>query len=172
MLGADVTLGAGGRFEGHRAAGALMEDLAVSGLNVGLDGVQASEHDLAARAPVSDASCKVQTGFLQVSLEACLSGSPTTLRTDMRRSVFVDPLVGRYCTRVRQHHGRRALRTCRVGSRSDLLEVSDQLSLAVKLRLALWTFEVVVLQPFGLLAGQRHQSLGTLRRAADRSSLT
>lgn len=51
VLGADVALGAGGRLEGHGAAGALVEDLAVSSLNVGLDGVQPSEHDLAARAP-------------------------------------------------------------------------------------------------------------------------
>lgn len=51
MLGADVALGAGRRLEGHGAAGALVEDLAVSSLNVGLDGVQPSEHDLAARAP-------------------------------------------------------------------------------------------------------------------------
>lgn len=51
VLGADVALGAGGRLEGHGAAGALVEDLAVSSLNVGLDGVQPSENDLAARAP-------------------------------------------------------------------------------------------------------------------------
>lgn len=51
VLGAYVALGAGGRLEGHGAAGALVEDLAVSSLNVGLDGVQPSEHDLAARAP-------------------------------------------------------------------------------------------------------------------------
>lgn len=51
VLGANVALGAWGRLEGHGAAGALVEDLAVSSLNVGLDGVQPSEHDLAARAP-------------------------------------------------------------------------------------------------------------------------
>ena len=51
MLGADVALSAGGRLECHGAAGALVEDLAVSSLNVGLDGVQPPEHDLAARAP-------------------------------------------------------------------------------------------------------------------------
>lgn len=51
VLGADVALGAGGRLEGHGAAGALVENLAVSGLDVGLDRVQPSEHDLAARAP-------------------------------------------------------------------------------------------------------------------------
>lgn len=39
VLGADVTLGTGGRLEGHGAAWALVEDLAVSSLNVGLDGV-------------------------------------------------------------------------------------------------------------------------------------
>ncbi len=54
MLGADVALGAGGRFEGHGAAGALVEDLAVSSLNVGLDGVQPAEDDLAARASGQD----------------------------------------------------------------------------------------------------------------------
>lgn len=43
----------------------------------------------------------------------------------------------------------------------------DQLSLAGELRLALRTFEVVVLQPLGLLAGQWHQRLGALRRTAD-----
>lgn len=54
VLGADVALGAGGRFEGHGAAGALVEDLAVSSLNVGLDGVQPAEDDLAARASGQD----------------------------------------------------------------------------------------------------------------------
>ena len=51
VLGADVALGAGGRLEGHGTVGALVEDLAVGSLNVGLDGVQSSEHDLATRAP-------------------------------------------------------------------------------------------------------------------------
>lgn len=51
MLRADVALGAGRRLEGHGAAGALVEDFAVSGLNVGLDGVQPSKHHLAAGAP-------------------------------------------------------------------------------------------------------------------------
>lgn len=54
VLGADVALGAGGRLEGHRAAGALVEDLAMSSLNVGFDGVQPSEYNLAARAPGGD----------------------------------------------------------------------------------------------------------------------
>lgn len=62
--------------------------------------------------PVSNAPGKVQTGLLQVGLEAGLPGDATTLRTDMRRSVFMDPLVGGHGTRVRQHHGRRALRAC------------------------------------------------------------
>lgn len=51
MLGSDVPLGALGRFEGHRAIGALMKHLTVSCLNVGLDGVQTSEHNLTAGAP-------------------------------------------------------------------------------------------------------------------------
>lgn len=59
----------------------------------------------------------------------------------------------------------------RVGSTSDLLEVGDKLRLARKLRLALGTFEVVVLQAFRLLARQRHQRLGPLRCAPDRSGL-
>lgn len=150
--------------------------------------------------PVSNAPGKVQAGLLQVGLEAGLPGDAATLGTDVRRSVFMDPLVGGHGTRVRQHHGRRALRTRlkqkkkenqtkrsetagirrqqqqgakthRVGSGSDLLEVGDQLSLAGELCLALWTFEVVVLQHLGLLARQRHQRLGALRRAADRSRL-
>lgn len=50
VLGADVALGAGRRLEGHGAAGALVEDFAMSGLNVGLDGVQPSKHNLAAGA--------------------------------------------------------------------------------------------------------------------------
>lgn len=59
----------------------------------------------------------------------------------------------------------------RVGSASDLLEVGDKLSLARKLRLALGTFEVVVLQPFRLLARQRHQRLWPLWCTPDRSGL-
>lgn len=51
VLRADVALGARGRLEGHGAAGALVEDLAVGSLNVGLNGVQPSEYNLAARAP-------------------------------------------------------------------------------------------------------------------------
>lgn len=54
VLGADVGLGAGGRLEGHWAAGALVEDLAVSSLNVGLDRVQPSEYNLAAGASEQD----------------------------------------------------------------------------------------------------------------------
>ncbi len=44
--------------------------------------------------PVSDAPGEVQTGLLQVGLEARLPGDAATLRTDMRRSVLMDPLVG------------------------------------------------------------------------------
>ncbi len=62
--------------------------------------------------PVSDAPGKMQTGLLQVGLEAGLPGDAATLGTDVRRSVFMDPLVGGHGTRVRQHHGRRALCTC------------------------------------------------------------
>lgn len=54
VLGADVTLSAGRRLEGHGAAGALVEDLAVSSLNVGLDGVQPPKHNLAAGASGED----------------------------------------------------------------------------------------------------------------------
>lgn len=54
VLGADVALGAGRRLEGHGAARALVEHLAMSSLNVGLDGVQPSEHDLAAGASGRD----------------------------------------------------------------------------------------------------------------------
>lgn len=60
--------------------------------------------------PVSDAPGEVQAGLLQVGLEAGLPGDAATLGTDMRRSVFVDPLMGGHGTRVGQHHGRRALR--------------------------------------------------------------
>lgn len=48
--------------------------------------------------PVANASGKVQTGLLQMGLEAGLPGNATTLRTDMRRSVFMDPLVGGHGT--------------------------------------------------------------------------
>lgn len=50
MLRADVALGAGGGLERHGAAGALVEHLAMSRLNVGLDGVEPPEHHLAAGA--------------------------------------------------------------------------------------------------------------------------
>lgn len=56
--------------------------------------------------PVANAPGKVQTGLLQVGLEAGLPGDAATLRTDMGRSVFMDPLVGGHGTRVWQHHGR------------------------------------------------------------------
>lgn len=162
VLCADVALGRWGGFEGHGAGGALVEDLAMSCLDVGLDGIQAPKHNLATRAPVSNASGEVQTGLLQVGLEAGLSGGAATLRTDVRGFVFVDPLVSGESARVWQHHRRRALRTCRVRSRPDLLKVRDQLRLVVALRLALRTFEVVVLQPLCLLTGQGHERLRTL----------
>lgn len=47
VLCADVALGGGRRFEGHGAGGALVEDLTVSRLDMGLNGVQAAEHNLA-----------------------------------------------------------------------------------------------------------------------------
>ena len=46
-----MALGAGGRFEGHGARGAFVENLTVGGLNVGLDGVQAAKHHLTAKTP-------------------------------------------------------------------------------------------------------------------------
>lgn len=136
VLGADVALGTGRRLEGHGAAGALVEDFAVSGLNVRLDGIQPSKHHLAAGAsaqgddkkkgvtnnkrgekkqftqvlgridtPVSDTPGEVQTGLLQVRLKARLPGNAAALRANVRRSVFVDPLVGGDGAGVRQHHG-------------------------------------------------------------------
>lgn len=70
--------------------------------------------------PVSNAPGEVQTGLLQVSLETGLPSDAATLRTDVRRSVFMDPLVGGHGTRVRQHHGRRALRTCLKEKKKDM----------------------------------------------------
>lgn len=145
--------------------------------------------------PVADTPGKVQAGLLQVGLEAGLPGHAATLGTDVRRSVFVDPLVCGHGARVRQHHGRRALRTClergesegpsqttpppprarpsahRVGGASDLLKMGDHLRLAGELRLALRTLEVVVLQPLRLFAGEGHQGLRALGGAADRTRL-
>lgn len=51
MLGSDVVLNAGGRFESHGAVGALMEHVAVSLLDVRLHRVQTSKHHQAARTP-------------------------------------------------------------------------------------------------------------------------
>lgn len=48
--------------------------------------------------PVANASGKVQTGLVQVGLEAGLPCDSTALGTDMRRSVFMDPLVGGHGT--------------------------------------------------------------------------
>lgn len=61
--------------------------------------------------PVANAPGKMQTGLLQMGLETGLPGDAPALRTDMRGSVFVDPLVGGHGARVGQHHGRRALCT-------------------------------------------------------------
>lgn len=148
--------------------------------------------------PVADTPGKVQTGLLQVGLEAGLPGSAATLGADVRCSVFVDPLVSGHGARVRQHHGRGTLGTClerrksdrtsqaasytgrclltrwtahRIGCASDLLKMGDHLSLAGELCLALRTLEVVVLQPLHLFAGEGHQSLRALGRAADRTRL-
>lgn len=62
MLGSDVPLGTLRRFEGHRAIGALMKHLTVSCLNVGLDGIQTSEHNLTTGAP----------GIKEVDLSMCV----------------------------------------------------------------------------------------------------
>lgn len=94
MLGSDVPLGALGRFEGHRAIGALMKHLTVSCLNVGLDGVQTSEHNLTAGAPVADAPGKVQARFFQMGLKCGLTSSASTLWTHMGCAVLMDPLMG------------------------------------------------------------------------------
>lgn len=51
VLRVDVRVGAGGRFERHGADGALVEHLAVGGLDVGLDGVDPSEDHSAAGTP-------------------------------------------------------------------------------------------------------------------------
>lgn len=44
MLFSDVILYAGGRLEGHGAAGAFVEQITMSLLDVRLDGVESSEH--------------------------------------------------------------------------------------------------------------------------------
>lgn len=44
MLGVEVGMGAGPRLEGHGADGALVENLAVRRLDVGLDGVHTPKH--------------------------------------------------------------------------------------------------------------------------------
>lgn len=46
-----------------------------------------------------------------MGLEAGLPGDAATLGANVGRSVFVDPLVCGHGARVRQHHGRRTLRT-------------------------------------------------------------
>lgn len=46
-----MALGALGRFEGHRAIGALVEHLTMCGLYVGLDRIQTSEHNLTTGTP-------------------------------------------------------------------------------------------------------------------------
>lgn len=51
MLGVEVGMGAGCRLEGHGADGALVENLAVRRLDVGLDGVHTPKHHCAARTP-------------------------------------------------------------------------------------------------------------------------
>lgn len=60
--------------------------------------------------PVADAPGEVQAGLVQVGLEAGLPGDAAALWADVRRFVFVDPLVGGDGARVGQHHGGRALR--------------------------------------------------------------
>lgn len=56
--------------------------------------------------PVANAPGEVKTGLIQVSLEAGLPRSPTTLRTNIWGFVFMDPLVGGDGARVREHHWR------------------------------------------------------------------
>lgn len=71
----------------------------------------------------------MQTGLVQVGLEAGLSCDSTALRTDMRRSVLMDPLMGGHSTRVREHHGRRALRTClKMGEDKRKIKEKNRLS--------------------------------------------
>lgn len=51
VLGVQVGVGAGCRLEGHGADGALVENLAVRRLDVGLDGVHTPKHHCTAGAP-------------------------------------------------------------------------------------------------------------------------
>lgn len=53
----------------------------------------------------------MQAGLLQVGLKAGLPGDAAALGADVRRFVFVNPLVGSDGAWVGQHHGGRALRT-------------------------------------------------------------
>lgn len=61
--------------------------------------------------PVSNAAGEVQTGLLQVGLEAGLPGDAPTLWTDVGCPVLMNPLVSRHTAPVRQHHGRGAQHT-------------------------------------------------------------
>jgi len=62
VLRVDVRVGAGGRLERHGADGALVEHLAVGGLDVGLDGVDPAEDHSAAGAPGEGAEREAGAG--------------------------------------------------------------------------------------------------------------
>lgn len=160
MLGADVALGTGGRFEGHGAAGALVEHLAMSCLNVGLDRVKAAKHHKTAGTPVSDASSEVQAGVLQVGLEGRLLGHPPTLGADVGGAGLVDALVGGSTAAVGEEHGGGTLHTRCVEGWFDLLEVSSHLCLVAELGVTLRTPVTAVLHRLRPLPQDRLQLLG------------
>lgn len=72
MLGSDVVLNAGGRFESHGAVGALMEHVAVSLLDVRLHRVQTSKHHQAARTPGEEKRFKKKKKKKISRVESCL----------------------------------------------------------------------------------------------------
>lgn len=53
VLRVDVSVGAGGRLKGHGADRTLVENLAVRGLDVGLNGIHPSKHHSTTGAPGS-----------------------------------------------------------------------------------------------------------------------
>lgn len=63
------------------------------------------------RSPVSDASCEMETGLLQMGFEGWLLGHTPTLWADVGGAGVVDASVSRGTAAVRKEHGRRTLRT-------------------------------------------------------------
>lgn len=104
VLGSAVVGGAAGSLEGHGAECTLVENLAVSFLDVAFQQGQGQVDNSAVDAPVAHLAGIVQAILLYVGLEVGRATEGPTLRTAVGGLVCMDPLVGTETALVGKQH--------------------------------------------------------------------